>query len=132
MSELIYRIETTKDIYKTRNALEETLKQRQFGILSEIDVAAVMRKKGVTFDDELLLLGVCNPGYAKKALGFDSDVAVMLPCSIVVQKEGEGSTIKLARPTYLVNLFANKSLVELGREVESLLIEAINEAASDE
>lgn len=132
MSELIYQKETVNDIYKTRDALAETLKRRQFGILTEIDVAEVMRQKGVDFSDELLLLGVCNPDYAKKALAIDRDVAVMLPCSIVVQRQGSGSVIKLARPAFLVNFFADSSLGELGREVESLLTEAVNEAAHNE
>lgn len=129
MSELIYEVDTDKNIYEAREALEGALKQRQFGILTEVDVAKVMKEKGVDFDDQLLLLGICNPNYAKVALSINKDVAVMLPCSIVIQKKAEGSVIRLGRPSYLVNFFQSEPLASLGEEVEALLTAAIDEVA---
>lgn len=133
MNDLIYEISSKKSISQLRASLEQRLKERQFGILTEIDVAKVMRSKGVDFNDELLLLGVCNPSYAKEALGIDSDIAVMLPCSIVVQKNGDGSIIKLAKPSRLVDYFPEHvKLSEFGGRVERLLTAAIDEAAADD
>lgn len=132
LNSLIYRAKSKKGIYEIKDLLEESLKKRRFGILSEIDVAKVMKKKGVDFDDELLLLGVCDPHFAKKALSVNDDVAVSLPCSIVVQKNGGGSVIKLAKPSFVVNYFKNDSLNDLGQEVEAILVEAIDEAAGHE
>jgi len=133
MNELIYEINSKKSIAETRALLEVSLKERKFGILTEIDVAKVMEKKGVDFDDELLLLGVCNPNYAKEVLAINSDLAVMLPCSIVIQKNGTGSVIKLAKPSQLVSFFPDQSeLAEFGKKVEELLTSAINEAVSND
>lgn len=127
MNSLIYRKDSKKDLYELRDALEEALKSNQFGIMTEIDVAKVMKKKGVEFDKELLLLGVCNPEIAKEALTLNSDVSVSLPCSITIEKTETGSTVKLARPSFIVNYYKNEGLDELGERAEDILVQAINE-----
>ena len=127
MNSLIYRKDSKKDLYEIRDALENELKSSQFGILTEIDVARVMEKKGVEFDKNFLLLGVCNPNFAKEALTINSDVSVSLPCSITIEKTASGSTIKLARPTFIVNYFKNEELEDLGRKAEDILVQAIEE-----
>ncbi len=127
MNSLIYRKDSKKDLYELRNALEEALKSNQFGIMTEIDVAKVMKKKGIEFDKELLLLGVCNPEVAKEALTINSDVSVSLPCSITIEKTETGSTVKLARPSFIVNYYKNEGLDELGERAEDILVQAINE-----
>ncbi len=127
MNSLIYRKDSKKDLYELRNALEEALKSNQFGIMTEIDVAKVMKKKGIEFDKELLLLGVCNPEVAKEALTINSDVSVSLPCSITIEKTETGSTVKLARPSFIVNYYKNEGLDKLGERAEDTLVQAINE-----
>ncbi len=127
MNSLIYKKDSKKDLYDIRDALESTLKSSQFGILTEIDVAKVMEKKGIDFDKEFLLLGICNPNFAKEALTLNSDVSVSLPCSITIEKTTTGSTVKLARPTFMVNYYKNEELDDLGRKAEDILIEAIDE-----
>ncbi|HEX21451.1 MAG TPA: DUF302 domain-containing protein [Actinobacteria bacterium] len=133
MNDLIYETSSKKSITEVRAALEVSLKERKFGILTEIDVAKVMEKKGVEFHDELLLLGVCNPNYAKEVLEINSDLAVMLPCSIVIQKNGTGSIIKLAKPSQLVAFFPDQDrLAAFGDKVEELLRAAIDDVVADD
>lgn len=127
MNSLIYKKDSKKDLYDIRDALESRLKSSQFSILTEIDVAKVMEKKGIDFDKEFLLLGICNPNFAKEALTLNSDVSVSLPCSITIEKTTTGSTVKLARPTFMVNYYKNEELDDLGQKAEDILIEAIDE-----
>jgi len=127
LNSLIYKKDSKKDLYDIRDALESRLKSSQFSILTEIDVAKVMEKKGIDFDKEFLLLGICNPNFAKEALTLNSDVSVSLPCSITIEKTTTGSTVKLARPTFMVNYYKNEELDDLGQKAEDILIEAIDE-----
>ena len=127
MNSLIYRKDSKKELYEIRDALENALESSQFGILTEIDVAKIMKKKGIPFDKEFLLLGICNPSFAKEALTINPDVSISLPCNIAIEKTASGSTVMLARPTFVVNYYKNEELEDLGQKAEDILIQAIEE-----
>lgn len=72
------------------NKAKDALKEQGFGILTEIDLKATMKKK---LDAELLphvILGACNPQIAYKALGLDNHVSALLPCNVTVQQLESG------------------------------------------
>jgi len=128
MSDYIYEAQSSKSVNILRADLEEALKARGFGVLTEVNVLEVMKKKNVDFNRDIRILGICNPDYAKRALLANEDVAIMLPCTVVIYGRDAGSTIKLGRPTALVNMFAGTGLEDLGREVETILIEGLTAA----
>lgn len=128
MSDYIYEAQSSKSPDVLRADFEEALKARGFGILTEVNVPEVMKKKGVEFDKDIRILGICNPDYAKKALAANEDVAVMLPCTAVIYGRASGSTVKLGRPTALVNMFSGEGLEGLGREVETIIVEGLKAA----
>ena len=76
--------------------LPEALKTEGFGVLTEIDVKDVLKKKiGVEFR-RYTIVGACNPSLAHQALSTTLDVGAMLPCNLVVYEGDDGKAVVLA------------------------------------
>jgi len=71
------------------NILEKTvlsLKEEGFGVLTEIDVKATLKKKLDVDFRKYKILGACNPHFAYKALQSEDKIGTMLPCSVIIQE----------------------------------------------
>ena len=72
-------------VARTRAALAE----QGFGVLTEIDVTATLKKKLDEDIEPYLILGACNPGLAHRALGVERQIGLLLPCHVVVRANPE-------------------------------------------
>ncbi len=72
------------------STVTEALKAQGFGILTEIDVKATLKKKLDVDFRQYTILGACNPGYAHKALLAEPHIGLMLPCNVLVQELESG------------------------------------------
>lgn len=93
-------------------AVREALGGQGFGVLTEIDVAATLKAKIGVDRAPLKILGACNPDFAHRALELDPSVALLLPCNVVLEPEGDGTRVAVVDPRELMDDPAFKSLAE--------------------
>jgi uncharacterized protein (DUF302 family) len=103
----------------------KALQEQGFGVLTEIDVKAVMKKKLDLDRKPYKILGACNPNFANQALDADSDIGLLLPCNVVVREEDDGSvTVAFMDPASVLGLVNRDEVTELGMQVRGLLEKA--------
>ncbi len=100
----------------------EALKQEGFGVLTEIDVRATLKKKlGVDFRN-YRILGACNPPYAYEALRAEDKIGTMLPCSVIVQETLTGAVeVAAIDPIASMQAVDNPALGGVAVEVQARL-----------
>ena len=87
-------------VERTRAALAE----QGFGVLTEIDVRATLKTKLDLDIDPYLILGACNPQLAHQALEVDRSIGLLLPCNVVVRREGDRTLVQALDPQVMVSL----------------------------
>ncbi|MGV8946279.1 MAG: DUF302 domain-containing protein [Lutibacter sp.] len=98
------------------------LKEEGFGILTEIDVTATLKKKLDVNFKKYRILGACNPPYAYKALQAEDKIGTMLPCNVIVQEIEEGVIeVAAVNPTASMQAVENKKLSDIANEITSML-----------
>lgn len=104
-----------------------SLKNEGFGILTEIDLKATLKKK---LDVDLYnykILGACNPPYAYKALQAEDKIGTMLPCNVIVQEKVKGEIeISAVDPIESMQAIKNENLGVLALEIRAKLEACIN------
>lgn len=124
-----YGISTTVDLSYERALARtrEALAIEGFGVLTEIDVAATLKKKlDVTFRP-YVILGACNPPLAHRALTTELDIGLLLPCNVVVYAADEpGKTVVAAMdPIAALDLTGNEQIRSVAHEVRIRLERAL-------
>lgn len=96
----------------------DALKNEGFGILTDIDVQATLKKKiGVNFPS-YRILGACNPALAYEALKLENKVGTMLPCNVVIRDTGGGQTeVAAVDPVASMQAIDNPELKRAAQEV---------------
>ena len=103
------------------------LKKDGFGILTEIDVKATLKKKLDVDFRNYMILGACNPPFAHEALKSERMIGLMLPCNVVVQETDNGKTeVSAIDPMASMQAVENPKLGEIAEEVRSKLEAVIN------
>jgi len=103
---------------RTRKALAD----HGFGVLTEIDVAATMKKKLDVDMPSYLILGACNPSMAHQAIGIEPRIGAMLPCNVIIRDTGNGDIgVSAVDPVASMQAVANDSLTSVAGEVRKML-----------
>ena len=94
-------------------------------MLRTLDFKSIFAKKGIEFENEYKLLEICNPVAAKQVLDSNPDLGLLLPCTIAVYQKNNETYVSLAKPTSLLSVASDTKLSELGKEIETKLIQVI-------
>jgi uncharacterized protein (DUF302 family) len=112
---------------KAIERLTAALAKQGFGILTDIDIAATMKKKLGKEMPAYRILGACNPKLADRALTIENKIGTMLPCNVIVRRaEGEKIEIAAINPASSMSAVGNPGLDEIAGEVASLLRTAVD------
>ena len=106
--------------------LREELPKEGFGVLTEIDVKATLKKKLDADFDKYIILGACNPPFAYQALQTEKDIGLLLPCNIIVYEDNGQTYISAIVPTVAMNMVQNEKLGGIAVEVEAKLKKVID------
>ena len=99
----------------------------KFGVLTEIDVKATMKKKLDADFRNYKILGFCNPPFAHKALSANDKIGVLLPCNVIVQELEDCVEVFAMDPAAFMGNDDNKELAELAVDVSNILRRVIND-----
>jgi uncharacterized protein (DUF302 family) len=123
----IVRLPYAQAVERTR----EELAREGFGVLTEIDVAATLKKKLDVEFRPYVILGACNPGMAHRALSAEPDIGLLLPCNVVVRAgEAEGTSEVLAMdPEAALSLAGNPEIAPVAKAVGEQLRRVVDRVA---
>ena len=98
------------------------LQEEGFGVLTEIDVRATLKKKLDIDFPRYMILGACNPTMAHRALLTDAGIGLLLPCNVVVaERAAGGSTVSAISPQAMFQVVENPEMDPVVEDVESRL-----------
>ena len=124
-----YYISTTLKNTSFSDAIEKTvaaLKAEGFGVLTEIDIKATLKKKLDADFYNYTILGACNPQMAHQALQAENKIGTMLPCNVIVQEREPGTVeISAVDPAASMMAVKNDSLAGIAMDVREKLTKVI-------
>jgi uncharacterized protein (DUF302 family) len=96
-----------------------SLKREGFGVLTEIDVKATLKKKMDVDFRQYKIQGACNPPFAYKALQAEDKIGTMLPCNVIIQELGEGEVeVAAIDPIASMQAIENEALMPVAQQVQ--------------
>ncbi len=100
----------------------EELQKEGFGVLTEIDVKATLKKKLDIDKRPYTILGACNPVLANQAIDAEPDIGLLLPCNVLVRAEEDGSvTVAFMDPSAVLQLVEQEGIADLAGQVKEKL-----------
>jgi|SoiMethySBSTD1v2_1073268.scaffolds.fasta_scaffold189790_3 uncharacterized protein (DUF302 family) len=113
--------------------VRDALAAEGFGLLTEIDVQATLKKKLGVDRSPYLILGACQPSIAHQALSIEPSIGVLLPCNVDVYVGEDGATyVETVRPEVLFQHVQNPVLAPLVEQIDSRLLRVLGRCESPE
>ena len=103
----------------------QALAKEGFGVLTDIDVAATLKKKLGLDVPAYRILGACNPQFAHRALDAEPEIGTLLPCNVVVRKDGAKIRVDVMDPLAVMQLVGKPEVATIASEVRGRLERAL-------
>ena len=99
----------------------QALAKEGFGVLSDIDVAATLKKKLGLDMPPYRILGACNPQFAHRALEAEPEIGTLLPCNVVLRQTGGKTVVDIMDPLAVMQLVGKPEVARIATEVRGRL-----------
>ena len=99
----------------------QALAKEGFGVLSDIDVAATLKKKLGVDSPAYRILGACNPQFAHRALEAEPEIGTLLPCNVVVRSASGKTRVDVMDPLAVMKLTGKAEIAVIANEVRGRL-----------
>ncbi|RWZ87596.1 MULTISPECIES: DUF302 domain-containing protein [unclassified Hydrotalea] len=110
----------------TIQRVTDALKAEGFGVLTEIDMKATLKKKLDVEIAPYTILGACNPPFAYQALQAEDKIGTMLPCNVIVQEKGSGKVeVAAVDPAASMQAIQNAELEKIAGAVRDKMQKVI-------
>ncbi|MBK6628229.1 MAG: DUF302 domain-containing protein [Flavobacteriales bacterium] len=115
------------DMAALKDRITGALAKEGFGVLTEIDVRATMKKKLEKDVEPHLILGACNPHFAFEVLGIDPHISTMLPCNVTLRQLPDGShEVAAIDPVAAMGAMGNPAIAQVAARVREALQRVID------
>ena len=128
-SKIAFETTTPLDFDHAVARCREELGKEGFGVLTEIDVKATLKKKLDVDVEPYLILGACHPPSAYRALTTAPEVGVLLPCNVTVSVEGGATMVRAMRPDSVSQVLDEPALQPIMAEVGAALERVVGRVA---
>ncbi len=117
-----FSIRVNADLALVEEKIVAALSDEGFGVLTEIDVQATLKKKLGIEKRPYKILGACNPHLANQAIEAEPEIGVLLPCNVILrQDENEQNIVTFMDPEAVLTLVDRDDVAELAKEVRARL-----------
>lgn len=117
-----FRVEIDAPYEAAIERVTAALKEEGFGVLTEIDVQATLKKKLDADFRRYIILGACNPRLAQQALSHELEVGLLLPCNVIVYETTPGcSMVSIVDPLAMLGVVTNEALDAVANEANARL-----------
>ena len=125
MSYTIDRIIESNDFEDVDARTRAALADHGFGVLTEIDVKATMKKKLDVDMTAYRILGACNPNMAHQAIGMEPRIGAMLPCNVILREVEGGIEVSAVDPVASMQAIDNEDLHNVAGQVRAMLADVV-------
>jgi uncharacterized protein (DUF302 family) len=130
VADYAYRTKVNLPYAQAIERVTEALKGEGFGVLTQIDVKATLKKKLDADFRKYVILGACNPPLAHQALEAELEIGLLLPCNVIVYEEDGDSVVSIVDPISMLGVVENPNLDPVAREARTRLQRVIEAVAS--
>lgn len=127
MTYTIDRMISDADIDEVESRTREALASHGFGVLTEIDVKATLKKKLDVEMPGYRILGACNPKMAHQAIGIEPRVGAMLPCNVILREVEGGVEVSAIDPAASMQAIDNAELTAVAGQVRDMLAKVVKD-----